>query len=252
MRTNPNQTKQPNPAERFFEWKAKEGKFVYYDKALKETFDGPKKFIFMVLDELSTIKGQHKREKKPIYSNEVRDIRKEPLVVHVHDRDDLAKGLYEDIKDRIAANGGKFCKSVYIAFKNDKGVLSLGNIQFTGTAMSSWFAFTKNHGNKIYQKAVFLSGKHEEEGELGTYMAPEFQLHDISPETEEEATVLQKALSEYLVDYLGQDHSASPATNTEKEANTKFMDNASKKQDNAIKAQDEPEPIGDPDDDLPF
>jgi hypothetical protein len=245
MRTNPNQTKVPNPAERFFEWKAKEGKFVYYDKATKETIDGPKTFIFLVLDELSTIKGMHKKAQKPIYANEVRNIKTEKLVVSVHGHDNLATGLYDDIKDKAVANGGKFCKSVYIAFKDETKALKLGNIQFVGASLGAWFEFTKKQGNKIYEKAVILSGKHEEDGQV-TYMVPEFELRDISPDTEMEATLLQNTLAEYLVDYLGQDHSKP----TPREANDNFIDNAS----NIPQETPEPEPIGGDDDfdSLPF
>jgi hypothetical protein len=127
-----------NPSTRWFEFASgADGGFVrYYDKdaeknvELGDAKEGGK-FLFILLDELATVKGWHDASESAIYANEVRDTRQDALVVKAFKGGELASGLYAGIKDRIVAVGGHFVASCYIAYK-DGDALRLGNIRFKG------------------------------------------------------------------------------------------------------------------------
>ena len=101
-RSNPiEQTK--NPCTRWHEWAGGDngGMFGYYDKEKKAMVEVAGKFTFIVLDELSCVKGWHDASDSGISSNEVRDTKSEPLVVKAFKGGVLAEGLYAQIRDRI-------------------------------------------------------------------------------------------------------------------------------------------------------
>lgn len=203
-RTNPNQQGTPNPAKRFFEWKGGVGKFQYYDKDEKKNIDLPDNFTFILLDELNCIKGYNENLKAGIYSNEVRNLSQQKLFVSYFKGDKIAEGFYNDIKDKITSKsvGGKFSKSVYIAFKDENGKLQIGNIQFSGSGVDGWFAFTSKHKNDIYKGAIQLTGKTAEKKGATSYFVPTFGLKEISAQADAEAELLQIELSAYLKEYF--------------------------------------------------
>lgn len=200
-RSNPNETLQ-NPAHRFFQWSGDEGNFKYYDKPNKANVTvnvGPKEpFTFLVLATCATIKGYSDSEGSGFWSNEVKDLKTEPLTVR-NKSGIVAKGLYENIKDSIKAKGAKFCQSVYIGYKID-GKLEICNIQMTGAALSSWVEFAKN--NKIYDIAVQVTGSTEGKKGKTIFKIPTFTPFKVSEKTNQEAIELDKQLQEYLKLYF--------------------------------------------------
>lgn len=71
-----------NPATRWFEWAGgDEGGIKHYDKEAKADVKVALPFTFLLLDELSTVKGWHEPSESGIYANEVRDTRQDALVV---------------------------------------------------------------------------------------------------------------------------------------------------------------------------
>jgi hypothetical protein len=127
-----------NPSTRWFTWAGggDQGYIEWYDKDAKQNVkvDGP--FTFLLLDELSTVKGWHEASESSIYANEVRDLRQETLVVKSFKGGELAAGLYADIRDKIVAKGGHYHGSVYIAYKEGEE-LRLGNLGLKGAALSA-------------------------------------------------------------------------------------------------------------------
>ncbi|ASZ74209.1 hypothetical protein SEA_SQUINT_133 [Mycobacterium phage Squint] len=196
-----------SPVRRWVRVKGGTGELSYWDKAAEaeKTIDLP--FHFVVLDSLSAISGYHESSKSGIFSNEVRDTRKEPFTVRSRDGV-LVEGLYDDIKDRAKALGGKFATSLYIAYK-DGDDLAIGNILLSGAALSSFFDFRKgkNLDNDPGVAILKFSGPHTK-GRT-EYFIPEFG--SWTPNDLNSAIALDETLQAYL-DGSGQpEESAAPS-----------------------------------------
>lgn len=201
-RSKPNDTS-PNPCERWFEWAGgNNGGFVrYYDKTSKSNVTVPLPFVFIVLDELSCVRGWHDNSESGIYSNAIRDTRQDVLLVKAFKGGELANGHYAAIRDRVKAVGGHFESSVYIGFK-DGTRLALGNLAFKGAALGAWMEFRKENRKDIYKSAVMLSGFEDRKKGGTDFRIPVFKLAPISEATESEAVALDTQLQEYLTSYL--------------------------------------------------
>lgn len=197
-----NQTDLSNPSVRWMEWNGEKGNIKFYDKALEQKVEIDPNITFIVLDQLAVIKGWNDASDSGIYSNEVKDITKEPLLVKAHKGGLIAQGFYKEIKDRIAANGGHYTTSLYVAIKIDNS-LQIANIAFKGAALNSWIEFVKKNRASIYKKAVQITSV--EDGKKGsvTFKTPVFGLKEVSDDTNNIATELDIELQTFLKAYLG-------------------------------------------------
>lgn len=201
-----------NPCTRWFEWAAgMEGGFArWYNKETKEHVP-VENFVFILLDELATVSGWHDASESAIFANEVRDTRQDTLVVKSFKGGELASGLYAQIKDRIAAVGGHFVSSSYIAYKGEEG-LKLGNIRFKGAALSTWMEFKKQCPTKkdstgksvkaFYVDAIKISGYEQQKKGGTTFRVPKFGLVPLTEESNKQAIGLDAELQAFLADYL--------------------------------------------------
>lgn len=208
-RSNPVETKR-NPAVRWYQWSGKNGTVSYCDKEKKQTIETTLPFGFILLDELSTIKGWHDASDSGISSNEVRNMRLDPLAVRSLKGGELANGLYADIKDRITAVGGHYVTNLYIAAKID-GTLKLASLQLGGSALSSWFEFRKAAGPALYTGAIQINGFKEGKKGAVTFKTPSFKAAPLSAESNEQALDLDRQLQAFLTDYLAQSRTEPPA-----------------------------------------
>jgi hypothetical protein len=115
----------------------------------------------------------------------------------------IAEGLYRDIKAQVNSAGGKFTASCYIAFKDDKGALAVGNLQMKGAALQSWMDFRKANRGALLTKAVKITGFTNETNGSVDYKAPTFTLGEITDATnalamELDSTILQPFLGNYF------------------------------------------------------
>ena len=184
------------------------GHVEYYDKNLKDA-EGRQgataivklPFAFIVLDETSTIRGWSDHHEERIFSNEVKDTVADPFVVKVFSGPVIAEGFYRDIKDRVAAAGGRYTANVYLAYK-DVDKLKIGSVQFHGAALGAWMDFRKEAGNELYSKAVkIVSYKEGKKGSI-VFRTPVFSLIDVSKEADDAAGVLQQELAKYHAEYF--------------------------------------------------
>jgi hypothetical protein len=191
----------PNPSIRWFEWEGEHGAVRYYDKALKERVTVKEIFSFLLLDQLSTVKGWHDESKSGIYANEVRDTRQDPFTVKAFKGGVLASGLYRDIKPHVNAEGGRYYATLYLAFKHDGG-LQIGALQLKGAALRAWMEFAREHRAQLYEKAIRI--KDAEEGIKGRvrFYVPVFELQNVSAQTHEAALALDATLQTYLTAYF--------------------------------------------------
>ncbi len=217
-RSNPNETLS-NPCQIFYNWGGDEGCFSFYDKVEKKKVTVPvsakKPFVFIPLCTLSTIKGYSDSDESGFWSNEVKDLKKERLTVRVKSGI-VAVGTYDEIKEKIASKGAKFCQSVYVGIKNEQGVLELANIQMYGAALSAWIEFCK--GKKIDEIAVAVKGSTEGKKGKTVYQIPTFEVIKVKDETNEAAIELDKGLQVYLKEYLAKNASATVEQPKEEEA----------------------------------
>lgn len=202
---------QANPATKFIDWKSNDKCFSYYDKSIADSCKTPEEakekanvkihlpFKFLVLDELHTIKGWNDASSSGIFSNEVKFISKEIMTVKPFKGNEIAKGLYKDIKEKIVAAGGHYTKSIYIMLEDG----SLANIQLKGSAVQQWGEFTQKTRSRLADEWVEV--KTAKEGKKGAvkFNVPEFQFSKSLSESEaEQADEAFNILEAYLKAYL--------------------------------------------------
>jgi hypothetical protein len=200
--------KQVNPATKFIEFKGDSGEFFYYDKDTTQKVQMKMPIYFVVLDQLSSIKGYNQQLKVGIYSNEIRYLKDENLTVKSFKGGINITGKYQDIKDAALREGGKYCKSVYaMLITGDQ--YELVNFQFHGAAFSGagensrsgWVNFKGN------TEQIGIVVKETEPGKIGAvnFQAPIFEkgwLLADRPKVLQAATEMDKKLQDYLKSYL--------------------------------------------------
>jgi len=173
-----------NPAQKRVQFK--NGSFQYYDKEKGEDIVIPLPIEFIPIDELSAVAGWHEKSKSGIRSNEVADTTRDELVVSSWKGDKIAKGIYQDIRADIIAEGGKYEKAVY-AILNEE----LVRFSFVGSKLSAWIE------KDIEAKRPKYTVKETKDCEKGAtkYKIPVFELSDA---TEEEWAAALKIDGEVL------------------------------------------------------
>lgn len=185
------------------EWDGENGEVRYYDKATKENIGIGDNLTFILLDRLSVVKGWHERSKSGITSNEVKDMRAEPLTVRAYKGGVIAEGLYSAIKDRVNAAGGHYTANLYVAFKADsKGPLEIGSIQLKGAALSAWMDFEKDNRGELYKQAIQFKGHEQKKKGKIDFCVPKFALKEISEDTNKQAVEIDKRLQDFLASYF--------------------------------------------------
>jgi hypothetical protein len=194
------QSPQSNPATKFIEWKSNEKSFEYYDKEAQKKVEIPLPFKFLVLDELHTVKGWNDATSSSIYSNEVKFISKEIMTVKPFKGNEIAKGLYKDIKEKIVAAGGHYTKSIYIMLEDG----SLANLQLKGSSTQAWGDFTQKTRSRLPEEWVIV--KTAKDGKKGAvkFSMPDFTFERTLSDAENEQAdgcfdILEAYLKAYLV-----------------------------------------------------
>ena len=191
---------QSNPATKFFDWKSNDKCFSYYDKEKQENVLVPLPFKFLVLDELHAIKGWNDATSSGIFSNEVKFISKEPMTVKPFKGNEIAKGLYKDIKEKVQAAGGHYVKSIYIMLEDG----SLANIQLKGAAVQKWGEFTSKTRQRLPDEWVIVESVVDGKKGAVKFYTPDFKFERSISDTEadladEAFNVLETYLKTYLV-----------------------------------------------------
>lgn len=210
-------TDSPNPCTRWHEWDGSNGAVRYYDKSAPNPDPAAKRktgvnvvlklpFYFILLDELTVIKGWHEPSQSGISSNEVRDCRENNLVVKAFKGGLLANGLYNQIKDRVKACGGYFTSNLYLATPGADRKLHLTSIQFAGAALNAWVDFKKENREALSGrgdvKGVKITGYKEGKKGKIIFRTPVFELMEIKPETIAQAVEIDRVLQTYLDGYF--------------------------------------------------
>ena len=191
---------QANPSTKFLDWKSNDKCFEYYDKERQEKVSVPLPFKFLVLDELHAIKGWNDASSSGIFSNEVKFISKEIMTVKPFKGNEIAKGLYKDIKEKIVAAGGHYVKSIYIMLEDG----SLANLQLKGSAVQKWGEFTQKTRNRLPDEWVQVTKAIEGKKGAVKFFTPDFSFErsiteDEAMQADEAFNILETYLKAYLV-----------------------------------------------------
>ena len=189
-----------NPATKFLDWKSNDKCFEYYDKEKQEKVSVALPFKFLVLDELHTIKGWNDASSSGIFSNEVKFISKEIMTVKPFKGNEIAKGLYKDIKEKIVSAGGHYVKSIYIMLEDG----SLANLQLKGSAVQKWGEFTQKTRNRLPDEWVQVTKAIEGKKGAVKFFTPDFSFERSISDAEavqadEAFNILETYLKAYLV-----------------------------------------------------
>jgi len=191
---------QSNPATKFLEWKSNDKHFEFFDKENKVKVPVELPFKFLALDEMHAVKGWSDSCQSAIYSNEVKFISKEIMTVKPFKGNEIAKGLYSEIKEKVKAAGAHYVKSIYIMLEDG----SLANLQLKGAACQAWGDFTKKNRSRLPDEWVTV--KKSIEGKKGAvkFYTPEFTFDKSLSEGEmdladEAFGILETYLKAYLV-----------------------------------------------------
>lgn len=176
-RSNPSEdTRTPNPALRFYDWTGSTGLMSYYDKEARKKIEVKLPFTFLPISRLVTLKGYNDDTKTSYWSNEVKDIQKDPFLVQSvtggagnKQIRTVAQGLYKDIKPILDSLDISYVESLYIGMKGASG-LELCNFQIKGSAIGSWIQFCKD--NKIWEIAVKIASSIDKKKGAVKYKEP--------------------------------------------------------------------------------
>lgn len=188
-----------NPAKRFLEWKSNDKCFSFYDKEKKENVSVPLPFKFLVLDQLHTVSGWNDATSSGIFSNEVKFISKQVMTVKPFKGNEIAKGLYADIKEKVKNAGGHYVKSIYIMLEDG----TLANIQLKGSAVQQWGEFTNKSLSRLPEEWVVVDKAIDGKKGAVKYTTPGFTFGgSLSDKEAAQADLVFDELETYLKAYL--------------------------------------------------
>jgi len=193
------QSPQSNPATKFIDWKSNDKCFEYYDKEAQQKVAIPLPFKFLVLDEMHCVKGWNDATSSGIFSNEVKYISKEIMTVKPFKGNEIAKGLYKDIKEKVQSAGGHYVKSIYIMLEDG----TLANLQLKGSSCQEYGNFTQKTRNRLADEWVTV--KSAKEGKKGAvkYSMPIFEFDgSLNEKQTTQADECFDVLEAYLKTYL--------------------------------------------------
>jgi hypothetical protein len=190
----------PNPAELFIQWKSDHQKFAFWDKEKEANIFIELPFKFLTLDVLQTVKGYNPKRKSGIYANEVKRISTEQLTVRYFDEKELiAQGLWNDIKETVDMHKGHYALSIYIMLENG----TMANLSLKGAGVGQWFEFTKKTKSRLYDEWITVNGF--KEGKQGSveFTYPIFEFDgSLADNDAQNADIVFDTLEMYLKSYL--------------------------------------------------
>lgn len=190
-----------SPVQRHFKWSAGDGHLVWWDKDAKQEVEVSLPFRTIVLDQLSAMTGWSETNSSGIWSNEIRNMKMDELVVRVK-AGVLERGLYEHIKDKAKSQGAKYAASVYIAYRDTPdSPWTIGNIRLSGAAVSPWFELRKTLGVPLDSAGIGIAltgSEYVEKNKTIKYYEPKFEMFPTTDADEAVVKKLDEALQKYL------------------------------------------------------
>jgi hypothetical protein len=192
--------KLPNPSELTIEWAggADAGHLKAYDKDSKSKIKLGN-MSFVVLKEKNCLDGFLAAKGCGAWSNEVTDLKTEPITVMYKDDGNFKPfktGMYADIVEEMKSHGIKYHKVIYamVVESSDVKTGTIVRLMFKGAAASSWFKLSSQDKHGL----VALTGS--EDGQTGAvrYKIPTFKASPITEEADKQAEEAYGKVDAYL------------------------------------------------------
>ena len=202
---------QPSPVELSFNWKSDSKCFGFYDpnggdtKAEKQKLK-PLPFKFLVLDVVHAVGGFDDKTDVGIWSPEFR-VFSETVTARYNQGNEIAKGIWKDIKDQVVAKGGYMQVVAYIMLTN--GVIA--KVSLKGKAYFAFNEYVGKLGSRIYDE--WVECKAFETGKKGSieYTFPVFSSGGVVDAANDSiAEEKYKEVSLYLTSKLGSTEQDAP------------------------------------------
>lgn len=178
---------------------------------------------FMVLDkDLFSCQGFVNETKKYTWSNEVRSVEDDQLVIRYFDDNKTvyATGTYNDLVAQKLVKGNGlpgFTRCMYVLFADGR----LGHISLAGAAFSSWIDLENQGAHKFENHFVVFNGsKAMVQGDTDFY-SPQFAFGDEVPEDfYNRAVEADKTVQDYLDKYFKVDKTKTPEYDRDDQKNS--------------------------------
>jgi len=164
----------PHPVKKFLEWKSNLKTFTFYDKEKGEDVEVALPFKFLFLQHYAKIDGYNEATNGGIGSNEVYNTTTETLTVFAFKGGIIAEGLYQDIKTKVEAAGGKYHRSIYVMLEDG----SVSNISVRGSAVSEWSKFMDLNKNLVDNQWITVAKAMPMKKGSVSYTVPVFSIGD--------------------------------------------------------------------------
>lgn len=193
-----------NPSTLFAEWDSINSQWKYWDKEAEAEKTLAQATPFIVLDQLTTVKGYNEPQKKAYWSNEVR---RPSDKITVRSKDGTEQeGTWRELKSSPIANHIKYTKSVYVLAKVGS-TYQLCNFQLKGSSLTAWIEFVDEiGGDKALYGDNVIAVREAIEKKKGAvvYNSPVFGIvsNTLSDEAAQQADEADKVLQEYLEVYM--------------------------------------------------
>jgi hypothetical protein len=127
--------------------------WYYWDKSLNDGDGGEvlleMPFSWVWLESTTSFSGFNKDKGQGVYSNEVLNTKTQPLTVKCGN-ETIAEGLYQEIKDEVKGQGGKYCASIYGLMKNEEGEYEVVRFLMVGSSRDTWMSHSNVQKNKTH------------------------------------------------------------------------------------------------------
>lgn len=161
-----------SPVEKYLSWSSASNSFEWYNKEeeAREPVDLP--YVFIVLKEMHTVGGWCDKENAAIFSNNIVSLQDDILTVKIKwQPSPLVRGLYNDIKDKVKAAGGKYTKMLYVFDGSE-----IHAVTIKGAALTSWINFTNENRDATKHNFITVASFVEKKKGKTDYSEPVFTI----------------------------------------------------------------------------
>lgn len=178
---------QKSPVKFWIDFGGGTGKYSYWNGTENVSLDT---LELVLLDTKGSVTGWHDASSSRIWSNVIGKVKEQELVVKAKGVE-VAKGLWDDIKDTVKTSGGNFTTNVYALVKLAGDTYELCCLQLSKSGLREWSEFVANNNRTaLYDNVIACSkGDQQKKGSV-KYFGPKFEL----------AGPVEDALSQMAVD----------------------------------------------------
>lgn len=160
-----------NPVKKYLTWDSDNKCFKHYNKEIKQNISVKLPLSFIVLKQMTTIKGFSEKDGCGIYANELplNQLKTKEFNVKTLKGRSLVSGTYEKIKADLAVLGGKFANNIYAYLDGEIVCITL-----VGSSFSAWYDFTAKESSAVKNNFVSITSAEDKKKGKTVYTQPIF------------------------------------------------------------------------------